>query len=72
MTDETMPLSGLMEQSPDADLLSAIIGFSAERQMELEAGGPNGAAQGEERAECLFQRNGYFDRCPTSAPVAFS
>ncbi len=50
MTDEMMALRGFMEKSADSDLLREMIGFAAERLMELEVGGLIGAAHCENGA----------------------
>jgi putative transposase len=62
MTDEMMSLKGLVEKSPDADMLREMIAFAAERLMELEVGAHTGASYGEKSPERRAQRNGYRDR----------
>ena len=57
-----MALRGLMEKSADASFLREMIGYGAQRLMELEVGGLTGAAHGEKSHERLAQRNGYRDR----------
>ncbi len=62
MTKPTMDLRALVEKSADADLLREMIGFAAERLMELEVGAKTGADYGEKSADRLARRNGYRDR----------
>ena len=62
MTNEMMDLRATVEKSADADLLREMIGFAAQRLMELEVAGLTGAGYGEKAPERLAQRNGYRDR----------
>jgi transposase-like protein len=62
MTDDKMDLQALLGKAPDADFLREMIGFAAQRLMELEVGGLAGAGYGEKSAERLVQRNGYRER----------
>jgi transposase-like protein len=62
MTEDKMDLQALLAKSPDADFLREMIGFAAERLMELEVGSRTGAGYGEKSGERLAQRNGYRDR----------
>lgn len=54
-----MNLRGLVEKTPDADLLREMIDFAAQRLMELEVEGLTGTGYGEKNPERLAQRNGY-------------
>ena len=55
MTDGMMTLRSLVEKAPDADLLREMIGFAAERLMELEVGGLTRCGLGEKSAEARLQ-----------------
>jgi len=62
MTDDMMRLRTLLEKSSDAGLLREMIGFTAQRLMELEVTGLAGAEHGERSAGRVNHRNGYRDR----------
>jgi transposase-like protein len=62
MTDEMMSLRTLLEKSSDAELLREMVGFAAQRLMELEVEGLTGAAHGERSPERINYRNGYRER----------
>ncbi|HZF76169.1 MAG TPA: IS256 family transposase, partial [Acetobacteraceae bacterium] len=62
MTDDKTALRDLLAKGSDATFLREMIGFAAERLMELEVAGITGAAHGERRPDRLVQRNGYRER----------
>jgi len=62
MTDDKTALRELLEKGSDASFLREMIGFAAQRLMELEVGEVTGAAPGERSPDRLVQRNGYRDR----------
>jgi transposase-like protein len=62
MTDEMMALRTLLEKSADAELLREMVGFAAQRLMELEVESLTGAAHGERSPDRINHRNGYRDR----------
>jgi putative transposase len=57
-----MALRQMLEKGSDATFLREMIGFAAQRLMELEVGEVTGAAHGERSPDRLVQRNGYRDR----------
>src|SRR5260370_20734076 len=62
MTDDKIALRTLLEKGSDATFLREMIGFAAQRLMELESEVLCGAGHGERSAERRNQRNGYRDR----------
>jgi putative transposase len=62
MTEDTIALRALLEKGSDVTFLREMIGFAAQRLMELEAEGLCGVGRGERSAERRNQRNGYRDR----------
>jgi Transposase, Mutator family len=57
MTNTTMNLQELLEKTTDPDFLREMIGFTAQRLMELEVETRTGAAPGVRSPERLNQRN---------------
>jgi transposase-like protein len=51
-----------LEKSSDAELLRDMVGFAAQRLVELEIESATGAAHGERSPDRINQRNGYRDR----------
>ena len=62
MTDDMMSLRTLLEKSSDAELLREMVGFAAQRLMELEVESLTGAAHGARDPDRINHRNGYRDR----------
>ena len=62
MTTDKMILQSLLEKSSDAGLLREMIGFAAQRLMELETETLCGAGHGERSENRTNLRNGYRDR----------
>ncbi len=62
MTDDKTALRALLEKGSDATFLREMIGFAAERLMQLETEAVCGAAPGERSAGRINQRNGYRER----------
>jgi len=62
MTDDRLALKELLEKTPDANYLREMIGFAAQRLMELDIESRTGAGHGKRSPERQAQRNGYRDR----------
>ena len=62
MTDPTMALRALLEKSSDTELLREMVGFTAQRLMELEAESLTRAPYGKRSEDRVNQRNGFRDR----------
>src|ERR1700683_180537 len=62
MTDDKIALRELLEKGSDTSFLREMIGFAAQRLMELETEGLCGAGHGERSGDRRNQRNGYRER----------
>jgi len=62
MTDDKIALRELLEKGPDATFLREMIGFVAQRLMQLESESLCGAGHGERSDARRNHRNGYRDR----------
>jgi transposase-like protein len=62
MTKDMMGVQALIGKTGDGDFLREMIGFAAQRLMEMEVGERTGAAYGEKDPERVAQRNGYRER----------
>ena len=62
MTDDRMALAQLLEKGSDSDLLREMIGYVAQRLMQLDVEGLVGAAHGERGEGRENWRNGYRER----------
>jgi putative transposase len=62
MTDDRMALAELLEKGSDSDLLREMIGYVAQRLMQMDVEGLVGAAHGERGEGRENWRNGYRDR----------
>jgi len=62
MTIDRMTLKALVEKGSDDDLLREMIGFVANRMMDMEVEGLTGASWGERSAGRVNHRNGYRER----------
>ena len=59
MTTESMNLQDLLEKTTDADFLREMIGFTAQRLMDVEVETLTGAPAGVRSPNRTNQRNGY-------------
>ncbi|MGF7178356.1 transposase-like protein [Azospirillum doebereinerae] len=62
MTEDRIALQDLIGKSADADFLREMVGFAAQRLMELEVESLCGAGYGERTDERQTKRNGYRER----------
>ena len=62
MTDPMMTLQSLLAKSSDTEFLRSMIGYTAQRLMELEVEDRTGAAYGKRSPSRTNQRNGYRER----------
>ena len=57
MTDDMIALQTLLAKQLDADIVREMLGFAAQRLVDLEVEGKTGAALGERNPDRLTHRN---------------
>lgn len=62
MTDDRIALHDLIGKATEGDFLREMIGFAAQRLMELEVDALTGAGYGERSDDRVTKRNGYRER----------
>ena len=62
MTIDRMTLKALIEKGSDDDLLREMMGYVANRMMDMEVGSLTGAGHGERSPARINHRNGYRQR----------
>jgi hypothetical protein len=65
MSDDMMSFRTLFEETSDADILREMIGFAAERLMEMKVSGLPGAARALARDNLFWRVSDWFGAAPS-------